>query len=326
MNTSSNINTVLADLVGIIQHFQDSVNSFLLHIGDRNVLNPFQNANLAMANEPSPKECFERYGIQKLILTAPPEVPAFDGFCKEDPDHNYRRSNNWNDLKSDALIAGLKVVFGNCTIIQFANNTSVHTVANFWDGLLSDVIRPLKKKDFRFMFSPGDFTTGRVFEADEMLDIIGGYSSYGKVALIMEENEAEKLWAIIDGGNAGSEHINNQSKTSMEKYQSIFNTIRVDGLVILSNSRTSLVSKECRLAFTGRPFSRLDGSNDARNCFDAGYQMGLLMELQLPHCVAMGLVVSGSFVEKRSVPDANSILRYTRAWMTVQEAAGIFSQ
>jgi len=130
-----------------------------------------------------------------------------------------------------------------------------------------------------------------VFETDEILDIISEYSSYGKAPLVLDETEADRLWSIVNGWNPGSTHISYKSQRAIEKYLSIFNTIRIDFLVIFSVNRTILLSREQRFEFAGRSLNNANASKFAKDCFDAGYQLGLLLKLKITHCIALGLTI-----------------------------------
>jgi hypothetical protein len=202
MNTltnQQNADAVLFDLVGNIQNFNDSMHTYLCHIGEQEVLNPFQKVDFMSINEPIPCEFFERFGIQRLILNAFPGRSAISDYFCIDRDKKNMISRNWNSIKNDVIIEELKTLFRSCHIIQFADWASVYHASDFWDGLLSDVIRPLNKKDFNFIFYLGDPTKRFVFETDEILDIMSDYSSYGKVTLVLDENEADRLWSILNG-------------------------------------------------------------------------------------------------------------------------------
>jgi hypothetical protein len=194
LTNQQNADAVLFDLLGTIQNFSDSTYTYLYHIGEQEVLNPFQRIDFMSINEPIPCEFFERFGIRRLILNAFPGRSAISDHFRVDHDKKNIISRNWNSIKNDVIIEELKTLFRGCDIIQFADWASVYHASDFWDGLLSDVIRPLKKKDFQFIFYLGNPTKKSVFETDEILDIMGEYSSCGKVTLVLDENEADKLF------------------------------------------------------------------------------------------------------------------------------------
>ena len=74
------------------------------------------------------------------------------------------------------VIERLRMIFEGCAIIEFEDWASVYNASDFWYGLLSDVIRPLNRRDFQFMFSLGNPINKPVFETDEILDLMSGYA------------------------------------------------------------------------------------------------------------------------------------------------------
>jgi hypothetical protein len=315
MNNQQNADEVLFDLVGIIQNFSDSTLTYLYQIGEQQVLNPFQKIDFMSINEPIPYEFFERFGIRRLVLNAlPSTLPIADNYSIEHDKENII-PRKWNEIKNDVIIEELKTLFKSCAIIQFADWASAYNASNFWDGLLSDVIRPLKKKNFQFIFYLGGPTKKFVFETDEILDIISEYSSYGKVTLVLDENEADSLWNILNGWNPDSTHFSYKSQRAIEKYLFIFNTMRIDVMVIFCINRTLIISREQRFEFASRSLNNINTSKYAKDCFDAGYQLGLLLQLKIPHCVALGLTISGTYLENESQLNQRAMLKYIKEWI-----------
>ena len=202
----------------------------------------------------------------------------------------------------------LETLFASCIVIQFSDWADINTASDFWTGLLYDVIRPLSKKDFQFIFYLGDPTKRLVFETDEILDIISEYSSCGKVTMILYDNEADKLWEILNGRKVDVKQSAHNPKEAGERYLSIYNAMQVDTLAILSGTHAWLISTGEQLAFRGN-----DSGKFSRDHFDAGYQLGLLLRLEARQCVALALAASGSSDE--SVPSPKALLHYIMAWI-----------
>jgi hypothetical protein len=128
----------------------------------------------------------------------------------------------WNHLKNNAIISALGTLFSNCSIIQLMDWATTDGASDFWDELYEDVIKPLNKRDFEFIFHLGDVTKKHAFEVEEILDIMGDYSSFGRVTLVLNENEADILWNKLNG----------PSQETIEKYRFLFNTMNIDMLLI----------------------------------------------------------------------------------------------
>jgi len=181
-------------------------------------------------------------------------------------------------------------LISNSPIIEFADWTAAQNVSDIWDRLYTEVIKHLEKRDFHFIFHLGDVTDKLVFEIDEVLDIIGDYSSHGKVMLMLDKEEADHLWCKLNGGSPDAGVPEPSQKG--EKYQFLFNTMNIDGLVVLHDYSAVQLSKNGVLALSGMPFAKDIGLMNARVRFSTGYQIGLLLQLEPRDCMALGLAVS----------------------------------
>lgn len=320
-NQSKNAGDVLSDLVGIIQNFNDSVNIYLQHIGGREILNPFQNSiqiDSMGINEPIPLEFFKRFGIRSLTLNAfHGKLALANQSCLE---HNKKNmiTGRWHNIRNDVIVEDLKMLFTNCPIIQFAEWASVHYATDFWEGLLDDVIKPLDKQDFQFIFYIGDTTKRLGFEVDEIIDIISEFSFYGDVTLVLDENEAERLWAVINGQDPDTNPYSSRSAWSREKYLSIFKAMDVKTLLVFCVDHTILFSSEQQFYFPGRTLNN-NTTEFVKDSFNAGYQLGLLRQLEIPRCIALGLTVSGSYLRNESIPDKEDLVAYLKNWIVELE-------
>jgi hypothetical protein len=310
-----NAGTVLGDLLDTIQHFNQSIDTYLCHIGEQVTLHPFHKIDVTSSHDPLPHELFERLGIGRLVFNAFSSELTISDHYPIEQDKKNTSPRNWNDIKNDRCLEELKTLLSSCAIIQFADWASAGGASDIWDGLLLEVIRPLNRKDFQFIFYLGDPTKKFVFETDEILDIMSAYASCGSVTLVLDENEADRLWGILNGWNMGLTDFNYKSERAMEKYLAIFNTMRIDALVIFSSNGTVLLSRELRFEFAGRSLNKANASKYVKNCFDAGHQLGLLLLLKIPHCIALGLTVAGAYEAHGSRPDPKALLQYIKEWM-----------
>jgi hypothetical protein len=301
---------LLADLAASIREHQDAVDRYLQQSGEYEVFNPFQGAgetSFQHMDASLPYTFWERLGIRHVISS----------IC-----HNRKASQDhwpiaadkvpyqWSSVKKDACIEKLRENISNCSIIEFADYANVDDVAGFWDGLFEDVIKPLNKRDFEFIFHLGDIARRLVFEVDEMLDIIGDYSSHGRVSLILDDQEAGKLWNTLHGGSYGGI----RSPETMEKYQSLFNAMRIDVLLILYSNGVLLFSRDGRFDFATGPLNNINMYSHIRDCFQAGFQLGLLLHLDIPHAIVLGLAVSGACQANTSMPTSRELLAYIDEW------------
>jgi hypothetical protein len=323
-NTEPNAGSLLAELAGSIQNFNNSVDVYMNQIREYEVLNPFQSSvqtDAAGINKSIPDEFWERLGIRHLILNAFHSRSEVPDHWHIENDKNNNAAYRWHNVKNDAILEELKTLFSDTSIVQFADWASVEGASDFWDGIFYDVIKPLGKRDFQFVFRLGDIAKRLVFEVDEIFDIMGVYSSYGKVTLVLDNNEADKIWNKMNGIAYDVTIPGSRLQDARERYLFIFNTMKIDSLIVLCANRTLLFSREQQSQFGGRSFENIYMPGYSKDCFDAGYRLGLLLQLATPLCIALGQVVSGAYVRNESRTNSEVLLTYIKDWMAEMSSA-----
>jgi hypothetical protein len=199
-------------------------------------------------------------------------------------------------------------------IIEFADWAATDNASALWQKVFSDSINGSGRHDYQFIFHLGDIEDKKVFELDEVLDIIGDYSSYGKVSMILDTREADVLWCRLNGRGADAIVSGPASVPAAVRYQFIFNTMRIDYLAVLQGSRVIHFSRDGQMQLASPTPVTILGIINARNRFSIGCQLGVLLGQDCPHSVALGLAVSGAWSGPVSAPDATALLDYMKEW------------
>ncbi|MGN6180866.1 MAG: hypothetical protein ACTHNW_16915 [Mucilaginibacter sp.] len=219
-------------------------------------------------------------------------------------------------LKDEEVIKELRSIFNNCRTIAFDDWSALSGASNLWDGLLRNVIKPLGKADLEFIFYLGDPTKKFSFEVDEVLDIISDFSLHGKVTFALDENESVKLWMILNGIQPDTEIAEQTSSDLRRKYFSIFETMNIARLLIYSANEAILYAGDEQFAFSRKKVDyTIEIASDARQNFIAGYSLGLLMNLGIASCIALGLIVFGCCGELKSGLEQIDMDTYIRGWI-----------
>jgi hypothetical protein len=303
---------LLADVAARIRANQGPVDRYLQQSGGYEAFNPFKDANdtsLLHREAGLPDKFWERLGIRHIIFNDHSEtVPQGQWLLEAD-----KLPHNWNSLKNSISIERLRAYIGNSSIIQFAGYANVDDAAGFWGGLFENVIKPLNKRDFEFIFHLGDTGSRSVFEVDEIVDIIGDYFSYGRVSLVLEEQEADKLLNKLYGGSYNA----NGQPDATEKYFFLFNTMRIDVLLILCATGVRLFSKDQQFDFAGSPVSNFHTHPYSWEFFDAGFRIGLLLRLDISHAIVLGQVFSYVCRVNTLMPMTRLLLQRIESWMSM---------
>ena len=199
-------------------------------------------------------------------------------------------------------------------IMEFADWALTENASVIWQKIFSDSINGSGRRDFQFIFHLGDVAGKKVFEIDEVLDIIGDYSSYGKVSLILDTREADTLWCRLNGRGAESIVSGPASTGAAKRYLFIFNTMRIDYLAVVQGSSIMHFSHDGQIQLASPSPVSILGIVNARTRFSIGCQLGVLLGQDCPHSVALGLAVSGAWSTPVSAPDATALLDYMKEW------------
>jgi hypothetical protein len=58
-----------------------------------------------------------------------------------------------------------------------------------------------------------------------------------------------------------------------------------------------------------------------KDCFDAGYQLGLLLQLKISQCIVLGLTISGAYSQNESEPHQKPLFKSIKEWIAALKNA-----
>jgi hypothetical protein len=219
-------------------------------------------------------------------------------------------------FKDSEFIKDLQSLFSDCRAVAFDDWATLTEASVAWDGLLTDVIAPLGKTDQEYIFYLGDAMRKLFFEVDEALDLISAFSLHGKVTVALDENEAVKLWMILNGIPPGTAIAEQSFSDLKSKYFWIFIKMNIANLLIYSANDVILYSNDEQFVLSRRKVDHnLEMAPDARQNFIAGYSLGSLMRLNIGHRIALGLIVFGVRGELKSGEERNNFCDYIQSWV-----------
>ena len=311
--------TVLSELLGSLQMSGEAIDAYFDQVRDGEMLNPILASGKlsSMGNkEALPHEFFPGFGIRKLILDALHGRLSLSGKTFIEAITNDIVINKWNDWRNDVIMEDFKMLFEHVQIVEFDKWSDVKDASALWDNLRRDVIKPLKKNDFDFIFHLGDTTKKLAFEVDEFLDIVSDFSVYGRVTLILDKQNIDHLWAMFFDRNAYSNIL--IPPGLHEKCRTVFDLINMEYLLIDSFPATFLFSRQQQFEIKARnsfSISKMD-----RKYLDAGYILGLVLKMDILHSMVLGLAVSGVYAENELKQDRKNLLGYIENWMREKES------
>lgn len=313
-NQPENTYDVLSGLLEPLRNASDAVDLYIGQADDTEILNPFQNEgnkDSTIKNEKLPPEFFHFFGLQRLVLDAShgrlsiSEKGFIDSIERDAP------TFHWQGPGTDLIMDDLKTLFENSRVVEFKNWSDVKDASAIWDNLRRDVIRPLRNREFDFIFYMGDVTGRLKFEVDEFLDIICDFSGCGKVTLVLDEKDVDGILEIFFGKEANSRM--SILPGLREKCRYVFDLLNIDHLVAGSYSDAHFFSKQQQFEIEGR--KGIDVPKIERRHFISGYMLGLLLRLDTSHSITLGLAMAGLYSGPGDKPDSKSLIGFIEKWM-----------
>lgn len=274
-----------------------------------------QNVDARGIHEAVLPEILQLLGIRSLTLNTMIDLAPLVRLGGDIPYIGSEREQ-WHYLRSNVVIQELRSLFQNCRTIAFNDWSSLAGASDLWTGLLTDVLKPIGKKDLEFIFYLGDPQEKFSFQVDEALDVIGDFSFCGQVTFALDEGEAIKLWMVLNGVHRDTPVTDQNPSDLKQKYVSIFRTMNIARLLIYSADNAILFTKHAQFVLIRKRVAQtIEMAADARQHFIEGFSIGLLLQLDMAHCIALGLIVFGSYGELGASPDQKDLIAYINRWI-----------
>ena len=253
------------------------------------------NVTLISIGEPAVTNALE-FHDGKLILS---EVGPF-------------KNQDWKFLKSAVGLNNLFHPMNKAKLIALVDWCNLPYATEYWRGILVEVLPELSEKERHFFFDIADPSRRSDAELEEVLEVIEGYNSFGKVTLGLNENETEKLYASLLRNNG---MVEGQPISLIDMGQYIFRNINVWNLLIHPTNRSISINNNGISELHGRLVSKPKISTGGGDNFNAGYCAGLLLGFDIESSMILGMAASGSYVQNGMSNTLQEIESYINNWI-----------
>jgi hypothetical protein len=309
-----NTGPVLTRLLQMVQTSTVSDNIYLTALNEDNPASGLQLSALGV-NETALPQILVLLGIRSVTLNAGHDFERLAKLTVALPSAEVEQYL-WAFFKDPNVINELHRLFSHCQTIAFDDWADFTGASNLWEGLLADVIGPLGRTDMEFIFYLGDPISKLSFQVDEAIELICEFSSYGKVTFALDESEALRLWMVLNGVNLEVSLAPQSPADLKRKYFSIFRIMNIARLLIYSANDAILFSKDQQFVLTRKKVEhQIEIGLNARQNFIMGFSIGLLKQLDIAHCIALGLIVFGSYGELNAAPSRQNLQEYIQKWI-----------
>ncbi|MET7253753.1 hypothetical protein [Dyadobacter fermentans] len=287
---------ILADLKIKLRTLAESPHFYLrrLHANTSQGLIADTHINELGIRESSLPAVLHMIGIRSITLNAQQDLSPLHRLSEGIPSAGCEQDRR-RYLTSDAVTHVLQSFLAHCCTIAFEDWAGLSGASELWSSLLRGVIRPVGKQGLEFIFYLGDPLSRRLFQVEEVLDIISEFAEHGQVTVALDEEEAIKLWMVLNGVHEYSSVTGQVFPDLKRKYVSIFRTILVDRLLVYSATQAMLFTRQAQVLLARKKMaSSFEIAPEARESFIDGFCIGLVRQLDIVRCLALGLIVFGS--------------------------------
>jgi len=271
--------------------------------------------NALAVRESALPEVLQRMGIRSLTLNVTQDLSPLHRLSSNIP-HAGSEEDNWRYLMSDTVTNVLKPFVRNCCTIAFDDWASLSGASGLWNSLLQGAVRSVGIHRPEFIFYLGDPFTRSSFQVEEAIGIIADFSEFGRVTIALDEDEAIKLWMVLNGVHEYGVVVNQTFPDLKRKFVSIFRSINIDRLLVYSAMQAMLFSRHSQLLLARKKVApSFEIAPQAREHFIEGFCMGLAREMDIVRCLALGLIVFGSRSENGPSATRQELFDYIDRWM-----------
>ncbi|MET7253746.1 hypothetical protein [Dyadobacter fermentans] len=222
--------------------------------------------------------------------------------------------SRWRDITAQSGVDRLQRLFSNTRTIPFSDCSEIGHASDIWYGLLSEVIRPLGRMDWEFIFYLGDSATRHFFDVDEIMDVMGSFTKTGHVTVALDEQEAQGLWSQLFSGKQ-TQPFNLADPYARGRYRSVFQTMEVERLIIYSDSKALLLMEATHFEVMRPPVPAHTHNALERANFIEGYALGLESGMNASESLMLGIATSGSVPENSPYPVKTAVLHFLTEWI-----------
>lgn len=199
---------------------------------------------------------------------------------------------DWETIKERIGVDSVNQLFTGSDLVCLLNWSEINFATKIWKGLLADVlskIAPTEKKPIGF-FDLSDCSKRSPNSIREALDLLKEFSIYWKMVLSLNLNEAINLNTLLTG------KILNENSLD-EIGENIYKRVSISQVVIHCSKQAMVWDEhgihQCNSIYLTNP--KL--STGAGDNFNAGYCVGILMDLETEDSLWLGHLVSHHYMK-----------------------------
>ena len=217
----------------------------------------------------------------------------------------------WATLLEKVGHSALVEYFSDSQLIVLVNWTMTPHMSDIWRHLLDEVCpqlapAPTKRWLFFDLADPEKRTTADLKEA---LSLIGRFEQFYQVVLGLNEKEGNEIAEVLELP------IKDDSPQSLQRFAADTRERLRISAVVIHPREYAVAASAGETTFVAGPFtSKPLISTGAGDHFNAGFCLGIIMNLPLESCLLAGVTASGYYVRTGKSPSAVELVHFIENW------------
>ncbi|CAD5265221.1 MULTISPECIES: hypothetical protein [unclassified Imperialibacter] len=229
---------------------------------------------------------------------------------------------DWEYIKTHTEVFDqLKRVVKKAELFALVDWARLPFASSIWRGFLEDMIKATGKKDALFFFHIGDPYKIPRKKIGQMVELIDEFAAFGKVTVSLNQQEASKLWLVLNGYEPTQDQTKVKIPAMSEMARFIFRVFDIDAVIVRSRETTFVAYDEGIIEVSGSKVETPKVLMGGGDNFNAGYCLGLLEGMNRRQCALLGTAASGAFIQNGYSPCIEDVIEYLKTWADEKKAA-----
>jgi hypothetical protein len=212
---------------------------------------------------------------------------------------------NWANLKERIGLDRIVEAFENARLISAVNWTMVPAMEGIWEGLIGEVLPKLSQQKRIYFFDLADPEKRTSEDKRRVLGFIKQFMPFGEVVLGLNLKEAIQVAEVLDLPEVREMEIELDAGRIRE-------AVGISGVVIHPRSGAAAdIRGECA-TFLGPMVQEPMISTGGGDHFNAGFCLGLLLDMPVAESLCLGTATSGYYVRTAISPSGPQLVPFLK--------------
>jgi len=221
---------------------------------------------------------------------------------------------NYKNVMAKIGKENLVQLLSDCDLFATVNWSMLPHMTELWKMILSDIVPLLPEKEKKpiFFIDLADPEKRETEEIKEALDLLKSFTKHFFVVLGLNKKEAYDVANELDLFDDSS--LSKMQVSLEDLNEALYNYLKVDAVVIHPVDRSCTFMNETFYEATGPYVEKPKLTTGAGDNFNAGFVLGLMLNLNPTEALLTGMATSGYYVRNAESPSFKQLIQFIEDW------------